>query len=288
LHPRLLSCCPARNFTDRSGNDPPQPLTSDIVTRLLEKPSRDIITAGLSNQRAPARSPIPDLFLAALSGAADPYRHGVVSTREIHAFLLDRVLQMRDINLTPQQGRLSDSAFAEGTFLFRVTSSTVRTPDENESVRLYRANAAEGDTFAQVNLAFLYDHGRGGLPRDEREAARLYKLAADQGNTYAQTNLGTLYEKGRGGLPRDEREAARLSKLAADKGDAYAQANLASLYSDGRDGVPKAEREAARLYKLAADRGVARAQNDLGTYYRDGRGGLGPVDSWGIHAGIDL
>jgi hypothetical protein len=106
------SCFAGTIFTNRAGNDPPRPLTTDIVAQLMEKQARDIITAGRSDQTVPAHSPIPDLFLAALNGAADPYRHGVVSSVEIYTYLLDGVLQMRDINLTPQQGKLPNSAFA--------------------------------------------------------------------------------------------------------------------------------------------------------------------------------
>ena len=56
-----------------------------------------------------------------------------------------------------------------------------------------------------------------------------FKLAADQGNVFAQTNLGFFYEQGRGGLLKDDREAARLYKLAADRGDDFAQAGLKRL-----------------------------------------------------------
>src|SRR5262249_37581598 len=114
------SCFAGTIFTDRAGNDQPLPLTKEKVAQLMEKPSRDFITAGRSDQRVPARSPIPGLLLAALNGAADPYKHGVISSTEIHAFLLDRVLQMRDIKLTPQVGRLPNPDFAEGAFLFRI------------------------------------------------------------------------------------------------------------------------------------------------------------------------
>jgi TPR repeat protein len=267
------SCFAGTVFTNRAGNDP-RPLTKDIVAQLMEKPARDIITAGTSEQRVPGHSPIPDLFLAALNGAADPYKHGVISSNEIHAYLLDRVLQMRDINLTPQVGKLPNPDFAEGAFLFRVPNPTMRAPDESESIRLLKLAADQGDARAQFNLGYLYEEGRGGLPNDDREAARLYKLAADQGNAGGQNNLGFLYEQGRGGLPKNDREAARLYKLAADRGNAYGQANLGYFYEQGRGGLPKDDSEAARLYKLAGDQGTRRGQNRLGLFYEQGRGGL--------------
>jgi|HubBroStandDraft_6_1064221.scaffolds.fasta_scaffold350846_1 hypothetical protein len=125
------SCFAGTIFTNRAGSDPPRPLERSLVKQLMERPARDIITAGRSDQRVPAHSPIPDLFLAALNGAADPYKHGVVSSSEIHAYLLDRVLQMRDINLTPQVGKLPNPSFAEGTFLFRVANAAVQADIES-------------------------------------------------------------------------------------------------------------------------------------------------------------
>jgi TPR repeat protein len=97
---------------------------------------------------------------------------------------------MRDINLTPQQGKLPNPAFAEGAFLFRVINPAIRAPDENETIRLYRANADKGDAFAQVNLGYLYEQSQSGLPKDDREAARLYKLAAEQGDSTVQGSVG--------------------------------------------------------------------------------------------------
>ena len=110
------SCFAGTIFTDRSRQGQ-QPLSKDRVAQLIEKPARDIITAGSSSQTVPAHSPIPDLFLAAINGEADSYKSGIVSTSQIHDYLLD---QIRGPGLTPQGGRLDDPKFAEGRFLFRV------------------------------------------------------------------------------------------------------------------------------------------------------------------------
>jgi len=114
------SCFAGTIFTSRAPGEPARALTPDVVARLLENPSRDFITAGTKDQRVPAHSPIPDLLLAALNGEADHYKHGVISAADIHAYLLDRVLRMQELNLTPQQGKLPDPVFAQGSFLFRV------------------------------------------------------------------------------------------------------------------------------------------------------------------------
>jgi hypothetical protein len=176
------SCFAGTIFTSRS--DPPR-LTKDIVARLIDKPARDIITAGLPNERVPAHSPIPSLLLAALNGAADPNRNGVISSMEIYTYLRDHVLPM-NINLTPQWGRLPDGDFAEGAFLFRVIGQL---SDENETISRHHVDAAKGSVSAQVLLT---------------------KLAADQGLAYGQAYLGLMYENGRGGLAKDDREAVRL------------------------------------------------------------------------------
>jgi TPR repeat protein len=186
------SCFAGTIFTDRAGNDDPAPLIPEVVSDLMKKQSRDIITAGRSDQRVPAHSPIPELFLAALNGAADPYKHGVISSVDIYTYLLDRVTRIRNINLTPQRGSLPNPAFAEGKFLFRVINPAIPAPNESETIRLYRADAAKGDATAQASLGIMYQTGRGGLPKDDREAARLYKLAADRGNTKAQAALRRL------------------------------------------------------------------------------------------------
>jgi len=264
------SCFAGTIFTDRSGGDP-RPLSKETVARLTEKPARDFITAGRSDQRVPAHSPIPELLIAAINGAADRYQWGVISAVEIRGYMLD---QIRNLDLTPQAGRLDNPAFAEGAFLFRVINPANRAPDENETIRLYRTAADKGDANAQVNLGFLYGTGGGGLPKNDREAARLFKLAADQGNANAQVNLGIFNEEGRGGLPKNDREAARLYKLAADQGNANAQVNLGAFYHEGSGGLPKDDREAARLYKLAADQGDADGQVNLGAFYHEGSGGL--------------
>jgi hypothetical protein len=128
------SCFSGTIFTARSPDDPPVELTTDNVARLMETPARNFITAGRANERIPAHSPIPDLFLAALNGAADRYQHGVVSAAEIGIYLQDQMLRRPRINITPQEGRLENTAFAQGEFLFRVPtpppSALPKNPDE--------------------------------------------------------------------------------------------------------------------------------------------------------------
>jgi TPR repeat protein len=258
-------------------------LVPEVITDLLKKPARDIITAGSSDQTVPAHSPIPQLLLAALNGEADTYNNGVVSSNEIYSYLLSRVKRDPDIKLTPQYGRLPNPIFAQGQFLFRVAKYDLAPPqegettlrqDDREAARLYKLAADQGNASGQANLGVFYENGRGGLPKDDREAARLYKLAADQGDAAGQAGLGIFYSRGRGDVPMDDNEAARLFRLAADQGNANAQTNLGLFYDSARGGLHKDDREAARLYKLAADQGNASAQANLGFFYEEARGGL--------------
>jgi hypothetical protein len=122
------SCFAGTIFLARDGNAVPQELAPDVVARLMEMPSRDIITAGRANERVPAHSPIPKLLLAALNGAADFTKQGVISAAEISIYLRSQVLNLPGVNLTPQQGRLLDPNFAEGEFLFRISNSGASRP----------------------------------------------------------------------------------------------------------------------------------------------------------------
>jgi carboxyl-terminal processing protease len=142
------SCFAGTIFTTRAGDSAPTMLTPDVVAKLIEKPSRDFITAGRDNERVPANSPISGFFLSALNGAADLYGHGVISAAEIHQYLRNRVLPLQSlgVNLTPQYGRHPFAAFAEGDFLFRVTKSP--------APRLTKADITK--LFSPFNTALKY------------------------------------------------------------------------------------------------------------------------------------
>jgi len=99
--------------------------------------------------------------------------------------------------------------------------------DLDKVVELYQKAADQGSAYAQVNLGWFYEKGRG-VPRDLGKAAKLYQKAAHQGFAKAQYDLGGLYEKGRG-VPRDFGKAAKLYQKAVDRGNVDARANLRKL-----------------------------------------------------------
>jgi len=65
------------------------------------------------------------------------------------------------------------------------------------ALKVWLAQAKQGNVEAQVNLGEIYEKGLGGLA-DPAMAALWYKKAAVKGNSRAQVNLGHLYEKGLG------------------------------------------------------------------------------------------
>jgi TPR repeat protein len=142
--------------------------------------------------------------------------------------------------------------------------------DPHEAARWYRRAADRGNLTAQYNLALMYYHGRGGLPKDPAQAARLYRMAADQGVPAAMTNLALQYRDGIG-IAKDEAEALRLFREAAGKGNSVAMNHLGILYANGRI-VDKDYKEAARWYRKAADAGDAGAMSNLGHLYFVGDG----------------
>jgi TPR repeat protein len=64
-----------------------------------------------------------------------------------------------------------------------------------------------------------------GVPKDEAEAAALYLKAAQQGNSAAQVSLAYTYEMGRG-MPKDKSQAISWYVKAAEQGNPDAQRNL--------------------------------------------------------------
>lgn len=117
--------------------------------------------------------------------------------------------------LKDAQGGNADSQFKLGV-LYRNTKI-----DDSEAAHWFRLAAEQGHSNAQVNLGFMYYHGKGVI-QDYQEAMRWYRLAADQGHATAQNNIGLMYANGEG-VMKDAQEAVRWLKLAADQEHAKVQ-----------------------------------------------------------------
>ncbi len=100
--------------------------------------------------------------------------------------------------------------------------------DYAEAATIWEKLARQGNADAQINLAVLYDAGRG-LPRDPHRAARWYRAAADQDNAQAQFNLAMLL-RDETSLSEHPDESDNWLNRAATKGFAHAQLQLGSDY----------------------------------------------------------
>ena len=145
--------------------------------------------------------------------------------------------------------------------------------DYAAAVALFTPLAEQGNTLAQVNLAYLVYEGDG-VDADAEHAARWYRLAAEQGDENAQYNLGVMYENG-DGVGRDLQEAVKWWRRAARQGYADAQYNLGAMYYNGR-GVEKDYVRAYVWKSLAADGKVTTVPQRRA---RAGRDAIGAVMS---------
>lgn len=130
-------------------------------------------------------------------------------------------------------------------------ASVLEPQDPAEAARLYQQAVEGGHQEAAVNLAVLYQDGRG-VAQDYGRAHALYRPAAEAGNARAQNNLGLLYVRGHG-VAQNYEQAALLFAAAAEQGLAKAMTNLGVLYENGF-GVGLDEAQAEALYRAAGNR----------------------------------
>lgn len=145
-----------------------------------------------------------------------------------------------------------------------------------EAFRWAKRAAELGSSWAQHQLGYMYEQGRGTKP-DDAQAFRWFQAAEAQGNASSANSLGAFYLQGRGTV-ENPAEAARLFRKSADGGDPMGAYNLAMRYLDG-NGVNADPAEASRwLEKAAAHEEpfyaevVAGAKLELGHLYEEGRG----------------
>ncbi len=95
-----------------------------------------------------------------------------------------------------------------------------------------RRAAAQGETVAQGDIGYLYEHGLG-VAQDDAQAVQWYRQAAHAGYAKAQFLLGNLLDQGRGVRRPDHVAAERLIKRAAAQGDEEALAWQAQPHING-------------------------------------------------------
>ena len=96
--------------------------------------------------------------------------------------------------------------------------------DYAQALKIWRPLAAEGNSFSQYALGFMYVRGLG-VMRNYQEAVKWYRLAAAQGRASAQYSLGLAHFIGRG-VSIDYQKTLKWYRLAAAQGDVDAQSGL--------------------------------------------------------------
>lgn len=119
-----------------------------------------------------------------------------------------------------------------------------KTGDYDKARQIWQDLAARGNTTAMINLANLFQQGKG-VTADQKEAFEYIKQAAELGDPRAQYELGVEFEKGIL-IPRDIDKATSWLLKSAEQGDtdgqfAYA-VMLATSYGKGQEYSSKRER----------------------------------------------
>lgn len=141
---------------------------------------------------------------------------------------------------------------------------------KEESFRLFKKFAEQGDAIAQCGLAHFYWYGEC-IEYNRDEAIRWYEKAAKQGNAEAQYELGEIYYDALMKPGKTNRTAVKWYKKAAEQGHKYAQEMLGEAYYSGM-GVKQNYEEAFVWYKRAAEQGVVTVMSRLGDMYYSGKG----------------
>jgi TPR repeat protein len=125
-------------------------------------------------------------------------------------------------------------------------TAAYRSKNYRIAFRLFAAQAARGNTHAQMKLGIMYLRGQG-VPQDYRLALEWWHKAAEHGNANAQCNLGFMYLDGVA-VPRDAVVAHMWFNLAAGAGhkDARAKRDIVA-------GWRISEAELLEAQQLAAD-----------------------------------
>jgi uncharacterized protein len=109
--------------------------------------------------------------------------------------------------------------------------AAARRKDYKTALNLWRPLAEQGNSDAQICLAFSYFLGHG-VKQDYAEAMKWVRKAADHGHPGGQYHVGNFYQHGTG-VQQDYTEALKWYHKAADQGDHMAQLGLCYLYYKG-------------------------------------------------------
>jgi TPR repeat protein len=124
----------------------------------------------------------------------------------------------------------------------------------NESLKVIRKLATQGDTFPEAQFFLANCHGTGmlGLPVDHERAYHLYLQAAKQNHAASAYRVAVCNEVG-GGTRKDSSRAFAFYRKAASLGDTAAMYKLSMILLHGTLGQAKNPREAIGWLKRAAE-----------------------------------
>lgn len=131
------------------------------------------------------------------------------------------------------------------------------------------AEAAQGDTRAQVCLGDMYASGIASIGQHMDKAKQFFQEAADHGDLEGQRHMGMLYMYG--DADQDVSKASSIFRALADKGYVPAYLDMFLMYVNGT-GVPQDETSAQRWLEKGATGGDPEAQIRLAIRYHFGNG----------------
>jgi TPR repeat protein len=137
------------------------------------------------------------------------------------------------------------------------------TGDYPTALKLLQPLADQGHAAAQLDIANMYENGRG-VKQDNAEAVKWTLKAAERGNADAQLRLGALYAKGLDGLKQDWVEAKKWFLKAAEQGNSLAQLNMGQMYKNGW-GVNQDNVQAYMWYSISVAAGNKDAASKTGS-----------------------
>jgi len=152
---------------------------------------------------------------------------------------------------------------------YRLGLKAYQEEDLITAMRLLRKSANEGNSSAQVLLAYILDKAE-----DNAQALALYTAAAEKGDPEGQFGLAEMYAAGEG-TERDNEKAIFWYKRAAEGAQMRATLVLALAYLEGGLGLQPDRAVAIEWLKRGAAQGYAPAASILSRLDGQGVGSAG-------------
>jgi TPR repeat protein len=142
-----------------------------------------------------------------------------------------------------------------------------------EKARYWFEQCSKKSTIAMSHLAYMYQHGIGGVQVNPEDAFYWYHCAAEKGCSTSMNNVGWCYQTGFG-IEKNLHKAFKWFQRAAHADCVNAMGNLGRCFLTGegvKGGKPDSE-EAVFWFRKAADRGCEISMSYLAKCYEQGKG----------------